>query len=148
TSPRMRSWLAGRTNSLTAPKAPDTLEGGKGQVITMEEAQLMSLATRLKPHRKYFEGLEIDPALIDRALSPTGSLRDKATLVCEAALKQYSNDNYGFHPERHPPLASILETLRNSDPLKNEVKAVLESVPKESPYNFLKVPFGPYFWMK
>src|SRR4030095_8171178 len=146
TSPRMRSWLAGRTNSLTAPTAPDTLEGGKGQVITMEEAQLMSLATRLKPHRKYFEGLEIDSTLIDRALSPTGSLRDKAPLICEAAGKQYAKANYGFHPERHPPLASILEVFRASDPLKNEVKALLDSVAREHPYNFLKVPLGPYFW--
>jgi hypothetical protein len=147
TSSRMRTWLSGRANSSTLPPTAFSQDEG-GQIIDFEQARSTGIATRLKPLQGYFAQLGVAPDLFQRALAPDGTMRDKAILICEAVVKQYFLDNYSFHPERHPPLAKILEILKKSDPLKKEVQSIFAEAPKEHVYNFLKVPLSPYFWMK
>src|SRR5262249_5739846 len=76
TTPRLQTWLQPTINPLTHFQVPSTFEPAVTRrpegVITMEEAQLISISKKLRPHQDYLMGLDIDKGLVNRALSPEG----------------------------------------------------------------------------
>jgi hypothetical protein len=148
TTPRLQAWLQPRINPLTPSPAPSNLKlvGGREKgVITMEEAQLISISRKLRPHQDYLMGLEIDKGLLSRALSPEGSLHEKATVILNALLHEFYRDGLYKFPDRHPHCSKLLEIIRSSDPLKKEIQGILNTVDQDHGYNFLKVPLSTYF---
>ncbi|MFO1518978.1 MAG: hypothetical protein U1F57_04845 [bacterium] len=142
TSPTMRRWLSGETNLLTLFAPADTLEAPeKGKVVTMEEAQMLRIKQRLTPLKEYFTSLGLKAPVVEEGLSPNASLRQRAVLVCTALQEQFFKDNYRF-PDSHPQGKILLGLIRESDPLKAEIKKLLS---ENDDYAFLKVPLTPYF---
>jgi hypothetical protein len=149
TSPLLQVWLQPKINPLILPAAPMTVEPGekRGEIITMEQAHLISISGKLKSHQSYLMNLGIDQGLISRALAPNGNLTDKATLLLEALLEQFYQDNRQF-PDTHPHASKLLEIVRSSKPLKKEIQGILNTLDQNHGYNLLKAPLAPFLISK